>query len=214
MADTIVRYAGPSGLSLTLELFPAATDDLSGSYALTEAANAKGWYFATVGDALTGDHRCTIKVGANVFDNGWVTLADDTATYDVTDQPVAETSGGASVVYPVSFVGGRTSKQGLMAVFSFETHQVTLPILDKDNQPVDLSGLILTVHFETTPCHKDVAKVDGLVATGENSNELAFNLPAALTNNAGTYEMCVRDQTGKVRLKAIAEVQYAAHVSA
>lgn len=87
MAATPVELLAPSGLTLTLELYPIGTDVIAntGGDTLTESTNAKGRYTATVDESISGDHVAVVKSGSNVIANGYLDLSDDTTTYRVAD---------------------------------------------------------------------------------------------------------------------------------
>ncbi len=74
MATTPVEFPAPSGLTLTVELYPYDSDTIangSGDSA-TEYTNRKGLYSADVTEAITGFHHAIVKSGSNIV-----------ATYDV-----------------------------------------------------------------------------------------------------------------------------------
>ncbi len=87
MANTTVQIQMPSGLSSpTLTLYADGSDTAGNTPdTLAEPTNRKGLYQATVTEALSGIHFAKVLVGANVVATGWVTLADDTNTYNVVD---------------------------------------------------------------------------------------------------------------------------------
>lgn len=82
MSNTPIVVSAPTGLTLTLELYPVASDviaNTAGGDALTESPNRKGRYVATVTEAIAGDHFAVIKSGSVLIANGWVLdLADTT----------------------------------------------------------------------------------------------------------------------------------------
>jgi len=82
MASTPVVVFAPSRQTLTLKLYPQASDTLANGAGdtLTESTNRLGRYAATVTEAITGDHVAVIKVGAAVLGNGWVLDLADTTT--------------------------------------------------------------------------------------------------------------------------------------
>jgi hypothetical protein len=85
MEDTIIRYAGPSGLTLILETYPADSPVRSSNDLMSEENLVDGSYVATVTEALVGNYRALIKTtGGDLIDSGWVYgLADDAGTYEV-----------------------------------------------------------------------------------------------------------------------------------
>jgi len=92
MASTIVELLAPSGLTLTLELFPELSDTIANGAGdtLTEATNRDGLYTATVTESLAGYYYAKIIDGSsNLISAGWVKLADDTNTYTVGERVVA-----------------------------------------------------------------------------------------------------------------------------
>ena len=88
MASTPVEIQLPSGVTATLSLYPLDSDTLAnsdGADTLTEATNAKGFYTATVTEALEGIYRVKVLVGSTVLASGFVRLYDDATTYRVID---------------------------------------------------------------------------------------------------------------------------------
>lgn len=88
MASTPVEIQLPSGVTATLSLYPLDSDTLAnsgGADTLTEPTNAKGFYTATVTEALSGVYRAKVLVGSTVLATGFVNMADDTSTYRVVD---------------------------------------------------------------------------------------------------------------------------------
>jgi len=75
MASTIVELLAPSGLTLTLELFPELSDTIANGAGdtLTEATNRDGLYTATVTESLAGYYYAKIIDGSsNLISAGWV----------------------------------------------------------------------------------------------------------------------------------------------
>ena len=170
MADTIIRYSGPSGLTLTLELYPSDSDTIgnTGGDSFTEATNAKGFYTATVTEALTGNYRVVIKSGSTVIDNGWVyALADDTSTYEVqatvttahiADAIWVEDIGSASGITPNSSGGilsklASTLQLGDMAYqFTPESFEAAQEAISDENQAI-LTRLASAVAVQSPVYH-------------------------------------------------------------
>lgn len=123
-------------MTLTLELYPSGSDTIgnTGGDSFTEATNAKGFYTATVAEALSGDYRAVIKSGSSVIDNGWVyVLADDTNTYEVqatapaahvADAIWVEDIGSATGIVPNSS-GGILSKLASMLQLNGMAYEFT-----------------------------------------------------------------------------------------
>ena len=88
MANTILQVQLPSGLSSpTLSLYPDGSDIIANGSGdtLTEQVNRKGLYQTTVTEALSGIYFTKVVVGSSVVATGWVSLKNDTSTYQVTD---------------------------------------------------------------------------------------------------------------------------------
>ncbi len=84
MASTTVEVHMPTGLTLTLKLYPYGSDTIAngaGGDTMTERTNAKGVYSATVTEAITGWHDAIIEEGGTSIAALDVHLADDTGTY-------------------------------------------------------------------------------------------------------------------------------------
>lgn len=102
MASTTLEVLIPSGLTATVELYPDGSDTIANGVSgdtLTEATNRKGYYTATVTEALSGWYIVVVKVGSNTIYSGWVYLEDDTNRYqcrdfkaDVAGVPIEEAS--------------------------------------------------------------------------------------------------------------------------
>jgi hypothetical protein len=82
MASTPVEFKAPSGLTLTLKLYPYGSDTIAngaGGDSCTERTNCKGIYTATVTEAITGLHDALVVDGSsNVIANYSVHMLDDT----------------------------------------------------------------------------------------------------------------------------------------
>lgn len=88
MADTPVYFACPSGMSLSLSLFPEGSDAAGATdVAATEETNRLGMYAATISAAISGLQTAIIKdaVSSAVVATGWLELDDDTNRYYVAD---------------------------------------------------------------------------------------------------------------------------------
>src|SRR3990167_10183784 len=84
MATQAIRFEGPPGLTLTLDVAPLTSDVLSqAALACTEATNRKGLYTtATFVDTLAGRFRITLKTGGVAFGSDQASLTNTTATFD------------------------------------------------------------------------------------------------------------------------------------
>lgn len=91
MASTPVEFFAPTGLTLTLKLFPYGSDIIAngaGGDAATEATNRKGLYSATVTESISGWHTAHVVDGSgNLIAVGDVYLEDDTDIHRVEDAP-------------------------------------------------------------------------------------------------------------------------------
>jgi hypothetical protein len=91
MATTPVEFDSPTGLTLTLKLYPHGSDTIangSGDSA-TEATNRNGLYSSDVTEALTGLHHAIIEdASGNLIASWHVELADTTAIHRCGDLPV------------------------------------------------------------------------------------------------------------------------------
>lgn len=88
MASTPVHVLAPSGLTLTLYLYPEGSDVIANGAgnALTEQTNRKGVYLATVTQAISGRHYAIVKDGSgNLIANGALALTDTTVIHLVDD---------------------------------------------------------------------------------------------------------------------------------
>ena len=101
MANKTLEVKAPSGLTLTLDLFPVGSDTRANGSGdtLTERTNAGGIYSATVTEAITGWHDAVIKDdSSNVIGVGEVNIRTDTVdTYRVYDREVEVQETGVDV---------------------------------------------------------------------------------------------------------------------
>lgn len=83
MATTPVEFFCPSGLTLTIELYPYGSDTIgnTGGDSATEATNRKGLYSANVTEALAGWYTAIVKAGTTVVALYSVFLVDDTSIH-------------------------------------------------------------------------------------------------------------------------------------
>jgi hypothetical protein len=77
MASAIVEIVAPSGMTLTLSLFPIGSDTAGASgKTLTERTNCKGTYRATVTEVLVGLYRAVALSGTTAVAVGIVLMSD------------------------------------------------------------------------------------------------------------------------------------------
>lgn len=101
MADTPVEFIFAPGQTLTVDLYPAGSDTAAATgKAATERTNAKGVYTITVSEALTGMHRCLVKLDGSVVGVFDALLADTTdRVYEVSRaQAIDATDGFLSAI--------------------------------------------------------------------------------------------------------------------
>lgn len=107
MSATLELFA-PSGLALTVQLYPYGSDTIAngaGGDALTEATNRKGLYTATIAEAITGWHTAHVFLSGTVIAAGDVYLVAG-ATCRVRDHdPRLSTELAALAVVPTAAVG-------------------------------------------------------------------------------------------------------------
>lgn len=78
MSLTVEVFPLPSGLTLTVQLYPLDSDTIANGAdgdSLVEATNRKGLYRATVAEAITGWHTAHVMLGSTPIGGGWVYLA-------------------------------------------------------------------------------------------------------------------------------------------
>jgi hypothetical protein len=88
MAITPVEFESPSGLTLTLELYPHGSDVIANGVGdtCTEETNRHGVYSVSVTEALTGLHHAIIVDGSNnLIATYSVDLLDNTSIYRCSD---------------------------------------------------------------------------------------------------------------------------------
>jgi hypothetical protein len=96
MATTPVEFRAPSGLTLTLELYPYGSDSIANGAgdSATEETNRKGVYQAPVTEALTGWHTAHVKSGSDIVAVYDIYLEDDTDPHRCHDAPARLHDGG------------------------------------------------------------------------------------------------------------------------
>ncbi len=86
MANTLVEFDSPIGLTLTLKLYAYGADTQLASVSSTEKTNDKGRYSSTVTAGLTGWHHARIiDASNNLIARGAVFMRDDTMVHYVQD---------------------------------------------------------------------------------------------------------------------------------
>ena len=88
MASTPVEFRAPSGLTLTLEVYPYGSDTIgnTGGDSAAEETNRKGVYTATVTEALTGWHTAHVMSGSDAIAVYDVDLNDTTVVHRCFDR--------------------------------------------------------------------------------------------------------------------------------
>lgn len=90
MATTPVKFIAPSGLTLTLALYPTTSDTASASVSGTEATNCKGLYSASVVDLAAATYYARIRLAeGTVVGRGVLEHANTTGTERVKSDAAA-----------------------------------------------------------------------------------------------------------------------------
>lgn len=84
MATQSIRFTGPPGQTITLDVFTLASDTAEQSnLTCTEATNRKGLYTtANFTDTLSGRHYVVKKIGGSAVGSDFVTLLNENGAYD------------------------------------------------------------------------------------------------------------------------------------
>lgn len=84
MATQAIRFVGPPGQTITLDVFSLSSDTAEQSALVcTEATNRKGLYTtANFTDTLSGRHYIVKKIGGTAIGSDFVELSNADATYD------------------------------------------------------------------------------------------------------------------------------------
>jgi len=84
MATQAIRFLGPPGQTITLDVFTLDSDTAEQSaLTCTEATNRKGLFVtANFTDTLAGRHLIVKKIGGTAIGNEFVELLNASATYD------------------------------------------------------------------------------------------------------------------------------------
>lgn len=90
MANTTVEVKVPTGLTLTVDIYPYGSDAIANGAGdtLTEATNRKGLYTATVTEALSGWYTAHIKTATTTLGVFDLYLEDDTGIWRTHDAPI------------------------------------------------------------------------------------------------------------------------------
>lgn len=127
MSATIELLA-PSGLTLTVELFPYSSDVIAngaGGDALTEATNRNGLYTATVAETLSGWHTAHVKLSGTVIAAGDVhMIAGETCRVREHD-PQISTEIAALAVVPLA-AGAAAPAAGTLTIRRGDTVTLTV----------------------------------------------------------------------------------------
>ncbi len=100
MATTPVEFEAPSGMTLTVELYPYGSDTIAntGGDTATEATNRKGLYSASITESTSGWHTLHILDGSsNLIGTYAVYMEDDTDIHRAEDSPARMYDGLAHV---------------------------------------------------------------------------------------------------------------------
>lgn len=113
MANAIVEIVAPSGMTLTLSLFPIGSDTAGATgKALTERTNDKGTYRATVADGLVGLYRANaLTAGGVLVAKGVVLMSDEATDHYVVVESNVRLIGGASTI-----IDGKTITEALQII--------------------------------------------------------------------------------------------------
>lgn len=84
MATQAIRFTGPPGQTITLDVVDISDDSLQQSaLTCTEATNDKGTYAtASFTDTLTGRHSIIKKISGTAFGKDYVTMVNASGTYE------------------------------------------------------------------------------------------------------------------------------------
>jgi len=101
MATQAIRFTGPPGQTITLDVFTLDSDTaVQSALTCTEATNRKGLYVtANFTDTLAGRHLIVKKIGGTAIGNDLVDMLNASATYDshaLASQRVTRTKVSAS----------------------------------------------------------------------------------------------------------------------
>lgn len=80
MAQQVIEFDAPSGLSITLKLFERAKDTVLQTLTATERTNKKGFYTVTFDATYDGQYDYAIFVSGSCIGSGQVDLGNDTMT--------------------------------------------------------------------------------------------------------------------------------------
>ena len=103
MATQAIRFLGPSGLTLTLDVFTLASDTAEQTaLACTEATNRKGLYVtANFTDTLAGRHLIVKKNVGLTIGNEFVDLVNADGTYDAESITASPSASEADLIQAI-----------------------------------------------------------------------------------------------------------------
>jgi len=167
MATQTVEFAYTTGQTLTVKLFALGSDTVVDTASATEATNRKSIYTADFTDVSAGTYRVIIFVGSNGVGNGFVTLANSTDTYEVSDS-IPETLSGANVV--------------------------TITVQDSSTSD-PITGAVVRLSTTTNLVDQKTSNSSGVVLLGANDNTYTLTVTANGYNSSVNTSFTVSGNT-------------------
>lgn len=215
MATQTVEFIAASGLTLTAKLFAVNNDTVvQTASAVAEEANRKSVYLATFTDVPAGTYQIIGFSSGLPVANWEVDLTLTTATFRAYDpiNPVAIRNAvglanadldaqldalynnSITTVLPVFAQTPTRIQNSDIQLFCNEELQLTVPIVDANNDLIDLTGKTLKIIIENILGQDLIVVNDGDIT--KSSGNVIFDVGTEVTGNTGTYRYSVRDITG------------------
>lgn len=215
MATQTVEFIAASGLTLTAKLFAINNDTVvQTASAVAEETNRKSVYLATFTDVPAGTYQIIGFSSGLPVANWEVDLTLTTATFRAYD-PVNPVSirnaiglanadldaqldniynNSVTTVLPVFAQTPTRIEHSDISLFFEEDLDITLPIVDANNELIDLTGKTLKIIIENALGEDLLVITDGDI-TKSNGNVI-FHVGTEVTGKTGVYRYSVRDISG------------------
>lgn len=207
MPSTPVEIVLPSGLTATLSLYAVGSDTLAnsdGADVLVEDSNARGFYTATVTEALSGVHKVKVLVGSSVVANGYVDMVDDVNRRYVVDSypSAASVSGAGARTITITVDDGSSPLEGATVRFGEGANTYTATTDVSGNATFNLDDATYTVAI-TKPGYTFSGTTLVVSADATPTYSMTALSPTASPAGFSTGYLYVYDELGVVESGAV-----------
>lgn len=194
------ELSGQTGLSVRLYAEGGSSiANGAGGDSLSETGSSDGQFTATVAETLSGAHDFYVYQSGNAIYYGKVDCTGNTWNADTARESV--------VVIPLTGTVHDRASGTTISLYVGETGSVSIAVVDADGDAVDLTGLTLTVVFESRSKTDIVEIADADITV--SSSTISFDIPALVTTAPATWLWSLRSTTS-VLLAGNCLVDYAA----